>query len=305
MLVSWGGLVYRQPKGATHICVRTHVPFTAKGLHHFFVKMNGKPTDNDIWQEELEQERICSRRVDPETTITTQYNDPEPLKPNFKSLKSSRHAKPDHFLALQVSHSETLRSAVTTVQKSLLQAAPHLSPALVDPATAHITLGVLSLPTDESKHTAMLTLHDAVSKVKEMDVVKQHPHFRSRGLEIPLRGLGTFGTNASVLYLHIAQGGEYELLQGIANTVRERFASAGLLLQGNKEFVPHVTIAKLSKMKSRAVTCIPPELYEDHITVDGGVVGVVDVQLCAMRGRPAGEYYTVLEKSMLLDVSKD
>jgi A-kinase anchor protein 7 len=262
--------------------------------------MNGHPIDINTGQEELEQERISSYRVDPET----QYNGPQPIKPNFKSIKSSRHPRPDHFLALQVSHSETLRSAVTRVQTSLVQAAPHLSPALVDPATAHITLGVLSLPTDDSRHAARLTLHDAISKVKEMTVVKEHPHFRSRGLEIPLQGLGTFGMNASVLYLHIAQGREYELLQVIANTVRERFASAGLLLQRNQEFVPHVTIAKLSKMKSREVACISPELYKDHIAVDGGVVGVVDVQLCAMGGRPAGEYYRVLEKALLLDTSE-
>ena len=221
-----------------------------------------------------------------------------PLKP-LKPLKPSKSAKPDHFIALQVSHSPTLQCAVQTVQTSLLQAAPHLSKALVDPITAHITLGVLSLPTDESKRAAMLLLQNTVSKMKETDVIKHR-----RGLTVPIQGIGTFGyKRVSVLYLHIAQGHQYELLQVMARIIREEFARAGFAVEKTeKAFVPHVTIAKLSKMTSRSISSIPPESYEDHINICGGVVDVEEVQLCAMGGRPVGEYYRVLGKALLLDV---
>ena len=47
---------------------------------------------------------------------------------------------------------------------------------------------------------------------------------------------------------------------------------------------------------------VPPsqEAYEECINIEGGVIPVVEIQLCAMAGRPAGGYYSVEERVPLL-----
>lgn len=59
--------------------------------------------------------------------------------------------RPDHFLALQLSHAPLVVAAVEAVQASLVQHSPQLAKACVEATTAHLTLGVMALGTPQDK----------------------------------------------------------------------------------------------------------------------------------------------------------
>ena len=52
---------------------------------------------------------------------------------------------PTHFLAMQVSQAQSMVRAIEQVQTCLVEHLPDLSAALVDPASAHLTLCVAEL----------------------------------------------------------------------------------------------------------------------------------------------------------------
>lgn len=52
-----------------------------------------------------------------------------------------------------------------------------------------------------------------------------------------------------VLYLDVQPDGGLQQLQALATATRAHFAAAGMLLQADRPFVPHVTIAKTSKLQ--------------------------------------------------------
>lgn len=148
-----------------------------------------------------------------------------------------REPRPDHFLALRLSHSPAVTSAVAAIQTSIVEHSPHLGPALVDPAAAHITLGVLSLRDAAAREAAAAALPGAAA---------------AAGLKAPcvftLRGAGHFKNEVVWIGVGDDDGGA-AALAALAAAVRGRFHEAGLLLQADREFVPHVTVVKCSKMQ--------------------------------------------------------
>lgn len=146
-----------------------------------------------------------------------------------------REPRPDHFLAVQVSHSPTVSAAISDIHAALVEHSPYLKDTLVDPITAHITLGVMALPDETAKALAVTALQDAGRAVMQQNV-----------LQLYLRGLGTF--NQEVLYIDVADDSGREQLSNVATVVRQHFFKGGLLLQAKRDYVPHVTVAKVSKM---------------------------------------------------------
>jgi 2'-5' RNA ligase len=225
-------------------------------------------------------------------------------------INTPKEPRPDHFLALRLSHDPTVISTITTIQNAIAKHSPHLQPSFIDPISAHLTLGVLHLPDDATKEAAQAALLDAATAVAAV-------------LDTPccvsLCGIGNF--RSQVIFLDLADGnggsgsggntGGREAALQLAATVRTHFQEQGLLLQANRAFVPHVTIAKISKMqpwtnnyKSRRKKTqaeveaeqltIPTESYSALSSISSGAVRLSEIQLCAMEGRQPGEYYKVL-----------
>lgn len=170
----------------------------------------------------------------PNTDANPDNNDAN-LNKNKKPPKP-KEPRPDHFLALQLSHHPDVTSSLSLIQSSIATHSPHLEPSFIDPASAHITLGVLSLPDDPSKEAATAALHGAASAAG-----------LSGPCPVTLQGLGHFRNE--VLYLEVSEGGNRDVLDNLVGAVRGHFRDQNLLLQADRDFVPHVTVAKLSKMK--------------------------------------------------------
>lgn len=75
--------------------------------------------------------------------------------------------------------------------------------------------------------------------------------------------------------------------------------ASGVMSSDDREFTGHVTIAKLSKIRSKRrksgvkLNKIPEEGYAQQVSIAAGVVLVTELQLCQMQGRESGSYYKV------------
>ncbi|KAG7669242.1 hypothetical protein Ndes2526B_g05537 [Nannochloris sp. 'desiccata'] len=146
--------------------------------------------------------------------------------------KPPKEPSPDHFLALRLSHDPSVISTITSIQNAIAQHSPHLKQAFIEPITAHLTLGVLQLPDAATKEAAQAALLGAATAAA-----------LTMPLSVTLQGIGNFRNQ--VVYLDLT---EAEQILQLAATVRQYFGQQGLLLQADRAFVPHVTIAKLSKV---------------------------------------------------------
>jgi len=160
--------------------------------------------------------------------------------------KPPKEPSPDHFLALRLSLDPSVISTITSIQNAIAQHSPHLKDAFIDPITAHVTLGVLRLPdaaTKEAARAALLVAATAATFTTPCYVTLQGiNHLRNQ-----------------VVFLNLAEaedaegraegcGGREQVIQ-LAAAVRQHFGEQGLLLQADRAFVPHVTVAKLSKLQ--------------------------------------------------------
>lgn len=109
-----------------------------------------------------------------------------------------------------------------------------------------------------------------------------------------LNGLSAFGTLkpgrpkcqavGQVLYLGVREDEGLAAVREVAAASREALEDIGL--QGGRDsFVPHVTVAKLSKLRfleRRRLKRIPEEAYEANIGIRAGSAELTAVQLCRM-----------------------
>jgi 2'-5' RNA ligase len=247
-----------------------------------------------------------SERAD--TSNTQQHHRRPPKK---------KEPRPDHFLALRLSHDPSVISTLTTIQNEILQHSPHLRNSIIDPISAHLTLGVLHLPDDLTKEAAQAALVNAATAAAALEIP----------CSVTLQGIGNFRNQ--VVFLELAEeaegearprggsvGGGRQGVMQLAATVRQHFKDEGLLLQANRSFVPHVTIAKLSKMQpwgrnnnknnrsnkkyeEQIELSIPLESYSALTSISTRAVELAELQVCAMEGRKPGEYYKVIASASL------
>ncbi|KAK9817820.1 hypothetical protein WJX72_002712 [[Myrmecia] bisecta] len=219
------------------------------------------------------------------------YKPPRPTTTRSKPAAPRRgKPRPDHFLALQLSHSPEIQAAMASIQASLTQHTPALHRALVDPASAHMTLMVMHLGTEALMEQATAAMDSLPDALKRLELLQP--------LVVTLQGLKTF--NDKVLFLEsVAEGQAGEQLHGLAAAVQSHFHENGCKSADQRPFAPHVTVAKLSKMAgfkrrgTQHVSQIPQEAYKEHVDITAGSVQVQEVQLCRMQGRRDGKYYHV------------
>ena len=194
-------------------------------------------------------------------------------------------ALPNFFLSIPIANNKELSTGFAQVQKALVDTHVSFKRTCIDPASAHVTLWVLRLHEDQVER---------VSKVMESVVAQVEPPQR-----LHLHGVGTF--KRQVLFFDIEEGKERDKLAVLANSLRDAFVSEGLLEASDQDaFKPHVTVAKLSKLRGKdrkAFSKFPPSLVESLRDIGAGVAGEENplcVRLCRIQGRKAGEYYPIL-----------
>ncbi|KAF6251042.1 AKAP7 2'5' RNA ligase-like domain-containing protein [Scenedesmus sp. NREL 46B-D3] len=197
--------------------------------------------------------------------------------------------RPTHFLALQVSHSPQVRAAIAAVHAGLVAAAPHLEDALLDPATAHLTIMVLNLPGQEQEAAAAVALAELGPVLQAQQLLAP--------LQLQLRGLSHFRSQLlRVLYLDVAPGEVRERLLRLGSAAVQHFTAAAggslALNDGGRGFTPHVTVAKTSRLGGvQGRPKVSEAAWAAAADLDAGSVVVAEIQICSMQGRRAGQYY--------------
>lgn len=94
----------------------------------------------------------------------------------------TRPVRPNYFLALQLSSFPAITAAITTVQKTLLEQLPAAQAALVDPQTAHMTVMVAALQTEEEVQSAEAAMESLPAILQQHDNMQEPPCIHLEGL---------------------------------------------------------------------------------------------------------------------------
>ncbi|XP_064006243.1 uncharacterized protein LOC135178850 isoform X2 [Pogoniulus pusillus] len=197
------------------------------------------------------------------------------------SKKRPREAA-NYFVAIPITNDQIL-DRIEDVQELIFTKEPLLLKALLPIQTMHITLIIAHLGTEDIKK-AVLALKQSKTKVEAI--------LQSEGLHMTFQGIGRF--NDQVLYVDMLEEGKKMLTRITA--VEECFVEMNLDISGSKDFIPHLTFLKLSKvpsLKRRGFTKIPPELYKEFKDSYFGTEVFSRIDLCAMKKKKqeSGYYY--------------
>jgi len=213
---------------------------------------------------------------------------------------TTRRQRPNYFLSVPLAHYDSITSHISKIQDELIKAQPELEGALVDPASAHVTLFVLTLnkSSENQEESEVASVDDAVRCLKEsVSTLKAQSLLQTFNLRF--KGLGTFSNK--VLFVEPEMGDGLTTLQRVGESLSEYFFTQGLLKELPREYNAHLTVAKTSNLFSRRGprptnrnVRIPESSYEMYkeAPVQGEFV-VDEIQLCQMQGRKHGSYYTV------------
>lgn len=203
-------------------------------------------------------------------------------------VATSARSRPTHFLALPVNHSSKLHKVFSDTHKSIVSHSPFLKQALVEAQSAHITLGVLHLNEND-----IIEVSDALDQWNTAKAFNR--------LQLDIGNLNQF--KSGVLYLEVQDSTSN--IFALEESIHHMLCDRGFLDKQKQSFTPHVTVAKLSKLKKsqkrgrKNMKHIHKDSYKHLSQVKIGNVEVSEVQLCAMQGRNAGEYYPIVHSVSL------
>lgn len=232
---------------------------------------------------------------------TEDENDPVySLKPLFtgafgsssgkKSKKCpEKRKRPNYFVAVQVDDLSVHKMA-KKVQLHMQDQEPKVIRSLVAISTLHITLLVLRVDDeDDSLQRAKEALSRCYERVRE-DI---------EATPIVLKFVGLDHFKREVVYVKTADEDADSRLKMVADVCVEEFQKGDLDLSGSKPFVPHLTLAKVSRTSKRKteISKLKEEWYAKYAEEPFGSQQVNSLQLLSMV-KPKDEhgyYYCSLE----------
>jgi len=207
---------------------------------------------------------------------------------------ASTSSRPTHFLALRLA-SPALHAAVAETQQAVIERAPALAGCDVPPAKSHLTAFVLHCADED----AVAAAKEALQACRALTAL----HFdASAPPSIELRGMSTFGNR--VLYATVAPSRDAAQVRAFVAAVTAEFAAQGLIEGGGREWSPHLTILKTSRLRGKKAMRWPPSVRSQDWAgleqLDLGVHPLPTLALCAMRGEGPDGYYDELSQIPLL-----
>ncbi|NXS52016.1 AKA7G protein, partial [Brachypteracias leptosomus] len=191
---------------------------------------------------------------------------------------------PNYFVAIPITDDQVL-DRIEDVQELIFTKAPDLLRALLPVQTMHITIIIAHLGTEEEVKKAVLALKESKTKVEAI--------LQGKDFHMTFHGIGQF--NNQVIYVKMLEE-DQKMLSRIAEAVEECFAAMKLHISGSKDFKPHLTFLKLSKvprLKRRAFRKVCSDLYKEYEDSYFGRELFSRIDLCAMRKKKqeSGYYY--------------
>lgn len=191
--------------------------------------------------------------------------------------------RPNHFICVRITNEEIL-DKIGNIQDELMEQEPILTQCCIPGATLHVTLCTLGLDTPEQLSECMNTLE----KIK--------PLLESALPVSNLRLCGVSSFYNQVIYAKIEY--EQDFLE-FCNLLKQSLQAAGVEIRDGYDFVPHMTIIKVSRpvARLRGSRNIESDLYMKHSGAYFGGQKIDSIYLCSMgkERRGDGFYLTPLE----------
>lgn len=202
--------------------------------------------------------------------------------------KVSEEERSTHFLAVKV-NSKELSSNLVKVQQSLVAREQILQDCCMKEELFHMTLGMFRLRDIQGIQLAV----DMVRTIKD-----EAPEIiQGRDTLLEVDGLNNFGHR--VVYAQVKPK-DPQLFQDFLSFIRRKFESIGDKVQSTNsfEFVPHITLAKVSRPISRIRRSqyIDESFYAHHKNEYFGSQRLDNLQLCIIETSTRFDgFYTTLE----------
>lgn len=237
------------------------------------------------------------------TTTNTTITTAEPVLDNQKAKKPAL----THFLCIPLHHSAELHGSLDTLAKDISAHFPSLSipkRAMRPAQAAHLTLGVMSLPSEEMVERAIELLRstDVKALLQEAATVAatattaDAPKIskqQQQPLMISLRGLATMNSPKRATLVYTRPHDPTDRLQPFADAIRRRFVEEGLIVDEKRDLKLHLTLVNTvyarsggKKAKQRTKTLDVEGLLEkfgERVLVDD--VAIDRVSICLMGAR--------------------
>ena len=191
--------------------------------------------------------------------------------------KKPKKIVPNYFVAIRVSNPD-IHAGVKIVQDSLVTHNKRLKDALIPLETLHLTLLVVHLQDNEQILKAAGIMNQCQASLE--------PILQNGALTLTFSGLDHFGHQ--VLFVKLGGEEELVLLNSVANIIRETFEKEGIPSTDSRDFIPHLTVMKLSrspKLRKKGVKKIPVESYTNWVNFKFGEDSVNALYLCSMNDK--------------------
>ncbi|XP_040206367.1 A-kinase anchoring protein 7 isoform X2 [Rana temporaria] len=200
--------------------------------------------------------------------------------------KSKQQKRPNYFVSLPITNSK-IQDDIQTIQDSVLQKDNRLSKAMIPKGSYHITLFVMHLASEEDVTLAVNALLESKKPVEEI----------LRGVTLILTFCGISDFKREVVFAETTSGDAVTALKQITETMGKIFEENGIAVIGSKDFVPHLTLMKLSrapKLRKQGIKKIDTSLYKDFQSHHFGEEFFQQLDLCSMlKKRQTNGYYHI------------
>ncbi|XP_018427728.1 PREDICTED: A-kinase anchor protein 7-like [Nanorana parkeri] len=198
--------------------------------------------------------------------------------------KSKKQKRANYFVSLPITNPK-LHDDIQTIQDSVLQKENRLSRAMIPKGSYHITLFVMHLASEEDVTLAVSALLESKTTVEEI----------LRGLPLILTFCGLSDFKNEVVFAQTTQGDAVTQLKQITETIGKIFEKKDIAVSGSKDFVPHLTLMKLSrapKLRKQGIKKIDASMYKDFQSHYFGEECLQRLDLCSMlKKRQTNGYY--------------
>ncbi|KAL3857155.1 hypothetical protein ACJMK2_011850 [Sinanodonta woodiana] len=189
--------------------------------------------------------------------------------------------RPNYFLALRVTD-ENVQLGVSNIQNSITEQEPRYGECCIPKICLHITLCTVGLDTEEQLHNAVTCIQDArdeLFSIVPLDKV------------LKIKGVDNFFNR--VVYGKVEYPPEFfDFVHHLKLCLTEH----GIEVRDNHDFVPHMTIMKVSRPVARATgkKYVAPWLYSKFKDTVLGQQAINNIHLCEMgdERQPDGFYVT-------------
>uniref|UniRef100_A0A8C4S1E8 Uncharacterized LOC114653419 n=2 Tax=Erpetoichthys calabaricus TaxID=27687 RepID=A0A8C4S1E8_ERPCA len=213
-------------------------------------------------------------------------------KDEEKNTDKPVRKRPNYFVSIPIKDKQILEK-IGDIQKMMISKEKVLKKALISAEKLHLTILVANLKNEDDVKRASCALLQCRGQIEEI--------LKGRLPQMTFHGIGHF--HSKVLYVKMTDT-EQPTLHEVSEAVKRSFENLDINISGSKEFKPHLTILKLSKVPALKQRRLKAALYKEYEEVAFGTELFNRIDLCSMHKKEASGAY-VCNGSLLLDFSSN